>query len=109
VKKIIFFQKKKSNNKLISSPVKITVMDENGSSKDIQIKKSPVMNCLSMNAPNLFECNNNNNENPFNTESVENEGEYIFSNKLSDCNYYNYTDAKELEYQFNQIQKNALN
>jgi hypothetical protein len=67
------------------------------------MQKSPPVNCLSL-KQNLFEIQNIN-ENPFNTQSVEKEGEYIFTNdRFSECNY-NYYDAKQLEYQFKQIDK----
>jgi len=65
------------------------------------VKKSP-NNCISINKPNLFEGNS---ENLFTPQSIENEGEYIFDHKLSGCNYYNYNDAKDLQQQFDQIEK----
>lgn len=84
--------------------------NENGtSSKEDRGQYQNVTNqCVSMNKVNLFEIPNNN-ENLFSTKSVENEGEYIFSNDRTSEYYYNYNDAKELEYQFNQIQKNIHN
>ncbi len=71
-------------------------------------QQSPVDNCLSVDQMNYFDYSSNNNENFIVTKSVENEGEYIFSSRMSEC-YYNYKDAKELEQQFNLIQKNVLN
>lgn len=70
-------------------------------------EKNSRTNCISINRPNIFDYSNNN-ENLFdkNSESVEKEGEYIFNaERLSGTCNYNYNDAKELEYQFNQIQK----
>jgi hypothetical protein len=72
-------------------------------------KKSPIVNYMSVKRQQIFDFNNCENlgDNP--TQSVDQEGEYIFSaERISDCNNYNYQDAKELEYQFNQIQKNAF-
>lgn len=61
---------------------------------------------MSVTKPNLFY--DNTNECPFDGQirpSVEIEGEYIFSNnRMSETNY-NIQDAKELEYEFNKIQK----
>lgn len=75
------------------------------SSKDMSV--SPKENCLSINKTNLFEVPNSS-EYLIPTKSVEHEGEYIFSDRISEY-YYNYKDAKELEYQFNLIQKNIAN
>ena len=96
---------KKSKN---PSSIKIIIpFEENGSSNIKDIKQSPQINCISVSNKNIFELTNNNNSSQFNTQSVENEGEYIFNTeRTSDC-FYNYSDAKELEMQFNQLQKNV--
>ncbi len=62
-----------------------------------------------MNKNNIFEVPQSS-ENLFATKSIENEGDIIFasSNRISEY-YYNYKDAKELEQQFNQIQKKVDN
>jgi hypothetical protein len=82
--------------------------DQNVSSYgNMQNKKSPPLKLMSGNKITIFDLQNSN-DNYLVTQSVENEGEYIFANnRMSEC-YYNYKDAKELEHQFNLIQKNVM-
>lgn len=89
------------------------MMEENGSAfvkNNNYSPTSPTGHCISINKVNLFEIpNSSNNEHLFATKSVENEGEFIFNSDRTSDFYYNYRDAKELEYQFNQIQKKITN